>query len=543
LIWGGCNSVPGVGSVLKLWSSERDFAPALDCATFDQACVEDFLTGLAPRLFRRPLTTDETALYQAIIDAHGDTKAGIQLALEGMLSSPQFLYRHELGEPNPDNLTIDTDAYELTSYEMATFLSYTFAGTTPDQALLDAAANDELRSEAGILAQAQRLAGEAKGVMGNFVGRWLGTADLELAAKDADVFPGFSELVPHMKREITEMFAHVMLDPAEQFSSLYNADFTFLNEPLATHYGLSGILGDELRRVSTQGRGGILANGAFLARWAESVETSPILRSVRVRRRMLCQNQPDPPAGTFAAREEKLAELSDFLQEPATTNRMKYHRLTEDAPCTSCHLEYINPLGFEHLAAISDTQRRLDELAGGVACSAAPEGEEFALSDDTFTQQARLQADIAVAALQCGLTRSVSIAFGNHQCQFRIPELGYQGAYHQSIHGGSGGLPNYPYYTEMRNHLGSLSGYLIERLRGAGLLDSTVVVETTDMGHADRHSGQDVPLLIAGGGGTMRRGVATPVGGAYDNYDLLYTAALACGVVFDAGREIPGVLA
>ena len=109
---------------------------------------------------------------------------------------------------------------------------------------------------------------------------------------------------------------------------------------------MAGVAGDSFQQISTTDRGGILANGAFMARWGESIESSPILRSVRVRRRMLCQEQPDPPAGTFAAREQKLAELSDFLLQPTTTTRLKYHRLTEDSPCTTCHMEYINPLGF-----------------------------------------------------------------------------------------------------------------------------------------------------------------------------------------------------
>ena len=196
----------------------------------------------------------------------------------------------------------------------------------------------------------------------------------------------------------------------------------------------------------------------------------------------------------------------------------------------------------EHLDAIADTQRRLNELAGGSSCAAAPNGAAFALTYDTFSQQARLQADISVAALKCNLTSSVSIGFGNHQSEFRIPELNYTGSYHQSIHGGSNGQANYPYYTEMRQHLGSLTAYAIERLAEEGLLDSTVVVETTDMGHADTHGGTDVPFMLAGGGSAVRRGVTTATGGSYNNWDLLHTAALACGVTLSFGTEIPGVL-
>jgi hypothetical protein len=338
-----------VAEEIAQWSADRDFTPALSCTSYNQDCADQFIDTLAPKIFRRPLTEDEVTSYQEMANGthtSGDVKSGIQMALEGMLSSPQFLYRHELGETNPDNPTIDSDAFELTSYEMATFLAYTYTGSTPDQLLLDAAALDELRTEAQIVSHAQRLAGGAKQVMGDFVGSWLGTADLEVAAKDPSVWPGFEDLVPHMQNEINETFSHIMLDPSEQFASLYSGNYTFLNATLAQHYGIGSVSGNDLQKVDTTDRGGVLANGAFMARWGEAVETSPILRSVRVRRRMLCQDQPDPPAGTFEAREAKLAELAEFLQDTTTTNRMKYHRLTEDAPCTNCHLQYINPLGF-----------------------------------------------------------------------------------------------------------------------------------------------------------------------------------------------------
>ena len=197
----------------------------------------------------------------------------------------------------------------------------------------------------------------------------------------------------------------------------------------------------------------------------------------------------------------------------------------------------------DHLDAISDTRRRLNDLSMSSAssCPAAPDGTEFPLSFQTFSQQARLQADIIAAALACGLTSSASIAFGNHQKEFNIPELNFQGIYHQSIHGGSNGLPNYPFYTEMRNHLSSLSAYLIQRLRDHNILDTTVVVEATDMGHADLHSANDVPMMIAGGGSAINRGTST-AGSGFNQTDLLHTAASACGVNLPYGGVIPGVL-
>ena len=196
----------------------------------------------------------------------------------------------------------------------------------------------------------------------------------------------------------------------------------------------------------------------------------------------------------------------------------------------------------QHLDAIADTRRRLDDLSGNTGgCSAAPNASEFALNFTTFTRQAKLQADILVAALACGLTSSCSLAFGNHQSEFSIPELNYTGPYHQSIHGGSNGQANYPFYVEMRAHLGSLTAYVIDALRAQGILDTTVVVEVTDMGHADLHSSEDVPMMIAGGGNYVNRGTTTS-GRGYDQRDMLHTAASVCGVNLPYGRVIPDVL-
>ncbi len=341
-----------VAEEIAQWSAARDFAPAISCNAFDQNCADTFISQLAPRIFRRPLNAEEIEAYSTMADGDrtgGNVKEGMAMALEAMLSAPQFLYRHELGEPNPNNPRLDNDAFELTSYEMATFLAYTFTGSTPDQQLLNAASNDLLRNDAEILRQAERLSrvAQAKDILGDFVGSWLGTDDLDIAAKDESVWPGFDALVPHMKQEVRENFASIMLDPSESFSSLYNADFSYLNQTLAQHYGISGVSGNQMRRVATSERGGILASGGFMARWGEAEESSPIIRSVRVRRRMLCQDElPNPPAGTFAAREARLAQLSEILRNPTTTNRLKTHLLTEGSPCSSCHLEYINPLGF-----------------------------------------------------------------------------------------------------------------------------------------------------------------------------------------------------
>ncbi|WP_231759468.1 DUF1552 domain-containing protein [Microbulbifer elongatus] len=180
-----------------------------------------------------------------------------------------------------------------------------------------------------------------------------------------------------------------------------------------------------------------------------------------------------------------------------------------------------------HLTAIEETQRRLQDLGGGLSCAAASPPAEFPIEFSTFQQQAELQADIIALALECNFTASCSLALGNDGAEFTLPYLNFQNTYHSSIHGGNGGDPTYPHYRETRAHLSSLSASLIGRLRDRGILDSTIVCEVTDMGNGDAHSNTDVPLIMAGGGGAIQRGVSNAGGASYTPLHQIHTAAVA----------------
>ncbi|WP_197023890.1 DUF1552 domain-containing protein [Microbulbifer sp. HZ11] len=181
-----------------------------------------------------------------------------------------------------------------------------------------------------------------------------------------------------------------------------------------------------------------------------------------------------------------------------------------------------------HLTAIEETQRRLLDLGGGgMSCAAASPPAEFPIEFSTFQQQAELQADIIALALECNFTASCSLALGNDGAEFTLPYLNFQNTYHSSIHGGNGGDPTYPHYRETRAHLSSLSASLIGRLRDRGILDSTIVCEVTDMGNGDAHSNTDVPLIMAGGGGAIQRGVSNAGGASYTPLHQIHTAAVA----------------
>ena len=373
-----------VGAKVAQVSANQDFASILDCASYDQSCSEAFVSDVMPNVFRRPLTSEEVVTYRLLSNGsktEGDVKLGIQLAIESALSSPQFLYRHELGEPS-NSAGIDADAFELTPYEMATYLSYSFAGTTPDQSLLTKAANNQLETDAQILTEVSRLLDTPSGKerMGDYVGAWLGTDDLDKSLKDQTVWPGFDQVVPHMEQEIREFFASIMLDPSERFASLYSANHTYVNQPLAEHYGISGVVGNDFQRVETNDRGGVLRNGAFMARWAENVESAPFRRAARVRRRMLCQPMPAPPAGVDDERQALLELHEEFIAAETTTNREKYEVLTSTGTCVACHQELMTPLamGMEDFDSVGNlrTQDLNGNLINAIGALYAPNNLE-----------------------------------------------------------------------------------------------------------------------------------------------------------------------
>lgn len=317
----------------------------LACTPGAAGCADKLINDLAPRIFRRPLSTTEKADYLALAKgtAAGRSEAeGMKVALSAMLSSPQFLYRSELGELSSGSI------YKLTGYEVATYLSYTYTGTTPGSELLAAAGRGDLNTVAGIRTQAAALmnSSNTKVLMGDFINRWLGTE--KLATQNKVGFANFATLAGDMQQELGKNFAAAMLDSASSFATVYNPNFTHVNQRLASHYGLaySGTAdGDGFVRASTADRGGILVSGAFMSRYARDNDSNLITRAVAVRRKLLCQDIPEPPAGVSLDREALAKKHAAFFADPKTTERMIADKITEPTTCSNCHLEIINPLG------------------------------------------------------------------------------------------------------------------------------------------------------------------------------------------------------
>jgi hypothetical protein len=324
------------------------YAAVVGCEPSAASCRDQFIDAFGLRAFRRPLSTTEQARYRAIFQrgaeliGSGDAfRDGVQLTLQAMLQSPKLLYRIETGDG-----TSDAAGVRLSGFELATRLSFMLAGTTPDAELLAAARDGALATPDGIATQARRLVAapgfEARAL--SFHERWMQLDELDSLAKDTTTFPSFSpDLVNSMRAEAERFVKAVTLEGNGTVSALLTSRFGFVDQRLATLYGLSGSFGSELVRVEhapESGRLGLFTEAAFLAGHSSSSSgTSPILRGVFMLRRLACANIPDPPAG---------AQMQQPATQPAMelrTTRDYFAWKTSMPACGGCH-GLINPTGF-----------------------------------------------------------------------------------------------------------------------------------------------------------------------------------------------------
>ncbi len=300
-------------------------------------------------------------LFNKRIDAPDEYKGGQNL----IISKLELSAAQEVTQTLP-TVDLDTDAYVLTPYQLASYLAFTFTGSTPDDILLQAAADKQLETKSQIAAQVERLlhTPRAREHFGDFAAQWLRTDRVLDLAKDPMLYPNFTQEVRQaMAQEVREVFNHVVLDQGEPFSSLYDGDFTFVNSALANFYGIASVSGSEMQKVSdVTSRAGLVTSGAFLAVHAHEQDTSPIVRATYLRRRFLCQDVPIPPTGVSLnvdfdeLRQEAVNEWEAYLaaHNGLATARRKYEFQTSAGVCQTCHAEMLNPLGggFEDFDAV-----------------------------------------------------------------------------------------------------------------------------------------------------------------------------------------------
>lgn len=339
----------------------------------EDAAARRILTRLASRAFRRPATAEEINRLMKLVElakSNGDGfETGIQLALQAILVSPHFLFKVE--QPVAAN-----QIRQLNDYELATSLSYFLWSSMPDDELLKTAHGKKLSQSKTIRMQIERMLKDRRSaeLVKNFVGQWLQLRNLKDTSIDSEMFPGYSpKLAASMQRE-TEMFAWELLKNDESILKFLDADFTFLNGPLAKHYGidvpdLKGKPDGEFVRVSLKGkgRGGLLTHGSILTITSNPTRTSPVKRGRWILENLL-NMPPPPPAPDVMELEDQ--ELTGTLRE-----RMKQHR--ENPSCASCHAQ-MDPLGFamERFDPVG-RYREKDQNVAIDASGELPGGERF----------------------------------------------------------------------------------------------------------------------------------------------------------------------
>ena len=319
--------------------------PASNDLSSEEVCATEILSGLANRAYRRPLQqTDIDTLMDFYRIGRGDGQsgfdAGIQLAVERILISPDFLFRVE---QDPLNVAPETD-YELSDLELASRLSFFLWSSIPDEELLSIAERGELQNPDILEAQTQRMLGDPRSsaLVKNFASQWLYLRNLRSLVPDAVEFPEFDENLRNAFRQESELYFESLLRDDRSVLDLLGAGYTYVNERLAEHYGIEGVYGSHFRRVDLEGelaqqRGGILGQGSLLTATSYANRTSPVLRGKWVLTNILGTPPPPPPADV-----PDLPENGADGQPATIRDRMIQHR--EDPNCAVCHLP-MDPLG------------------------------------------------------------------------------------------------------------------------------------------------------------------------------------------------------
>ena len=293
-----------------------------------------------PRAFRRPATREDIDPLMSLFDLSKQAGAAyddsLKLAVKAVLVSPNFLFRVEMEQSAPE-------PYPLNDYELAVRLSYFLWSSMPDDKLFKLAGEKRLRQPKILEAQVRRMLQDAKArsFAENFTGQWLGVRRLETTVQpDAQRFPGYTPaLRKAMQMEPSEFFLSLLRDDASLLK-LLDADYTFANEELAIHYGIAGVVGEKMRRVTLNdaNRGGVLAMAGVLTLTSYPLRTSPVLRGRWVLDEILGTPPPPPPPLVPSLPPDDKSKEGQTLRQQLEKHRSK-------AECAACH-QRMDPLGF-----------------------------------------------------------------------------------------------------------------------------------------------------------------------------------------------------
>jgi hypothetical protein len=346
-----------------------------------EACAKKILTKLARRAFRRTPTPPEVetllGFYRRGRDSVSSVSsasfdAGIQFALERLLVDPDFLFRIER---DPSGVPSE-HAYRLDDVTLASRLSFFLWSSIPDEELLDVAIAGRLSQPRELDRQVRRMLADprSRALVDNFASQWLRLRNLRDQERESSEYPEFDENLREAFRRETELFVDSTLRADRSIVELLGANYTFVNERLARHYGITGVYGDRFRRVTfgpEDPRGGLLGQGSLLTLTSHSNRTSPVLRGKWLLESILGAPPPEPPADVPG-----LPERGEGGKPASVRARLELHRT--NPVCASCHAP-MDPLGFalENFDAIG-AWRRLNEAGTPVdAKGTLPSGVTF----------------------------------------------------------------------------------------------------------------------------------------------------------------------
>jgi hypothetical protein len=334
------------------------------------SCARRILAPVVRQAWRRPATNQELSnLLQlvATVQQRGDSlERGVGVALQAVLVSPYFLFRIE---QDPSKAA----SYRLSQHELATRLAYFVWSSLPDDELLSLADRGQLQGPAVMKAQLTRMLADPKSrrLVEAFGGQWLQTRNLDTVKPDAKKFPEYDEELRDAMRTETEMFLEAVVHENRSVLDLLDARFTYLNERLARFYGISGVSGNEFRRVELDGsqRSGVLTQASILTVSSYPTRTSPVVRGKWILDNILGAPPPPPPPDIPALDEASLGSSATVRQQ------LEKHR--SNAVCASCHSK-MDPLGFglENYDAIG-RYRTLDGKLPINAAGVLPNGKVF----------------------------------------------------------------------------------------------------------------------------------------------------------------------
>jgi hypothetical protein len=356
-------------------SRKRIFVCTPASAAEESACARTILTTLARRAYRRPVADrDVQPLLEMYSEGRvqGSFDTGIERAVRRLLVSPEFLLRVER---DPANVTPNTP-YRISDIELASRLSFFLWSSIPDTELLDLAEKGRLRDAAVLEAQVKRMVADARfdNFVSNFAGQWLYLRNLPSTGPVDEVFPDFDDTLRQAMQRETELFFESIVREDRPALDLLNADYTFLNERLARHYGVAGVKGSHFRRVALgrdSVRAGLLGHGSILTVTSQPDRTSPVVRGKWVLENFLGTSPPDPPPN--------VPDLKPSVEPGAVLSmrdRMAAHRASPT--CASCHA-LMDPIGLslEHFDGVGRF-RTLSESGLPIdATGSFPDGTKF----------------------------------------------------------------------------------------------------------------------------------------------------------------------